>query len=73
MNGALSSIEGLTAIVAPLTGAVVFEAFSGVLPWRFPGAPFVMVAVMLAGAAMLVWSVKPVQAAPEIAPSPARN
>ena len=73
MNGALSSIEGLTAIVAPLTGAAVFEAFSGVLPWRFPGAPFVMVAVMLAGAAMLVWSVKPVQAAPEIAPSPARN
>ncbi|WP_287799294.1 TCR/Tet family MFS transporter [Acidiphilium sp.] len=73
MNGALSSIEGLTAIVAPLTGAAVFEAFSGELPWRFPGAPFVMVAVMLAGAALLVWSVKPIQDAPEIAPSPARN
>ena len=73
MNGALSSIEGLTAIVAPLTGAAVFEAFSGGLPWRFPGAPFVTVAVMLAGAALLVWSVKPVQDAPEIAPSPARN
>lgn len=56
MAGALSSVEGLTAIVAPLTGAAVFELFSRNVPWRFPGAPFVMVAVMLVGAAWLVFS-----------------
>lgn len=59
MNGALSSIEGLTAIAAPLTGAAVFDAFSRHVSWRLPGAPFVMVAAMLSAAAWLVATSRP--------------
>ncbi|MCF3946143.1 MFS transporter [Acidiphilium iwatense] len=62
MNGALSSIEGLTAIVAPLAGAAVFDAFSRDVPWRLPGAPFVMVAAMLVAAAWLVATSQPAKA-----------
>jgi DHA1 family tetracycline resistance protein-like MFS transporter len=57
--GALSSIEGLTAIAAPLTGAFVFDLFSRDVPWRLPGAPFVMVSAMLLGAAWLILTSAP--------------
>lgn len=73
MNGALSSIEGMTAIVAPLTGAFVFEMFSRNVPWHFPGAPFVMVAVMLIGAVWLVWSVPASQPEATSEASPTRS
>lgn len=56
LGGALSSVEGLTAIVAPLTGAAIFDIFTGNVPWRLPGAPFVMVSLMLGLAAWLVIS-----------------
>jgi len=43
MQGLLSSVEGLTAIVAPLAAAGLFYAFtSHVLPVAFPGAPFAL-------------------------------
>ncbi len=56
MNGALSSVEGLTAIIAPLTGAAVFDLFSRAGPLQFPGAPFVLAAILLVGAAGLIAS-----------------
>ncbi len=59
MNGALSSAEGLTAIIAPLTGAAVFDAFSRAVPWHFPGAPFILAALLIAGATVLVASWRP--------------
>jgi DHA1 family tetracycline resistance protein-like MFS transporter len=43
MQGLLSSVEGLTAIVAPLAAAGLFYAFtSHVLQVAFPGAPFAL-------------------------------
>ncbi len=45
MQGLLSAVEGLTAMVAPLTTAGLFFAFtSRWSPVRFPGAPFALAA-----------------------------
>ena len=45
MQGVLSAVEGLTAIVAPLLTAGLFFAFtSHSLPVTFPGAPFALTA-----------------------------
>ncbi len=50
MQGVLTAVEGLTAVVAPLLTAWLFYAFtSPVLPVHFAGAPF----VLAAGAAVL--------------------
>ena len=50
MQGLLSAVEGLTAIVAPLLTAGLFYAFtSHFLPVTFPGAPF----ALAAGSALL--------------------
>lgn len=65
MAGALASIEGLTAIAAPLTGALVFDLFSRDVPWRLPGAPFVMVSAMLVGAGWLILTSVPRMAVPD--------
>jgi len=73
MAGALSSIEGLTAIAAPLTGAFVFDLFSRHTAWRLPGAPFVMVSAMLIGAGWLILTSappKPDTSTPSTPPAP---
>ncbi len=45
MQGLLSAVEGLTAIVAPLLTAVLFYVFTQhLLPVTFPGAPFAFAA-----------------------------
>ncbi len=45
MQGMLSAVEGLTAVVAPLATAGLFYAFTAhVLPVSFPGAPFALAA-----------------------------
>ena len=45
MQGVLSAVEGLTAVIAPLLTAGLFYAFTAhVLPVRFPGAPFAFAA-----------------------------
>jgi DHA1 family tetracycline resistance protein-like MFS transporter len=50
MQGLLSAVEGLTAVVAPLLTAGLFYAFTAhVIPLVFPGAPF----ALAAGAAIL--------------------
>jgi DHA1 family tetracycline resistance protein-like MFS transporter len=54
LNGTLSAMEGLTIIVAPLTGALVFDLFSRPVPWRFPGAPFILTTLLLGFAFWLV-------------------
>jgi MFS transporter, DHA1 family, tetracycline resistance protein len=44
--GALSSVEGLTAIASPLIASSLFSAFAGVGAWlSVPGAPFLAAAV----------------------------
>jgi DHA1 family tetracycline resistance protein-like MFS transporter len=43
LQGALASIQGLTAIVAPLAGSSIFSLFANPdRPIYFPGAPFLM-------------------------------
>ena len=50
MQGILSAVEGLTAMVAPLVTSGLFFVFTtGLLPVTFPGAPF----AVAAGAAVL--------------------
>ena len=45
MQGLLSAVEGMTAVVAPLLTAGLFYAFtSNMLPVSFPGAPFALAA-----------------------------
>ena len=45
MQGLLSAVEGLTAVVAPLLTAGLFYAFTNhLLPVMFPGAPFALAA-----------------------------
>jgi DHA1 family tetracycline resistance protein-like MFS transporter len=61
MQGALSSVQGLTAIVSPLVASSVFALFSGpAAPVLLPGAPFLVsvVAYFLA-----IWAVSGVRPA----------
>jgi MFS transporter, DHA1 family, tetracycline resistance protein len=71
-QGALSSVQGLTAIVSPLIASHVFALFTGAgAPVLLPGAPFV-VSVMAYGLAIwAVWGVRPAPAlvAADAAPS----
>ncbi len=55
LQGALASVQGLTAIVAPLAGSAIFSLFAHPdRPVYFPGAPFLMgtVACLIAVAAI---------------------
>ena len=55
MQGVLTAVEGVTALVAPLLTAGLFYVFtSPVLPVRFAGAPFALAAVATAGAGVLL-------------------
>jgi DHA1 family tetracycline resistance protein-like MFS transporter len=60
-QGALSSVQGLTAIVSPLVASSVFALFSGpAAPVLLPGAPF-LVSVLAYGLA--IWAVSGVRPA----------
>jgi len=55
MQGVLTAVEGLTAVVAPLLTAWLFYAFtSPALPVHFAGAPFVLAAGAAVMAAVLL-------------------
>ena len=55
MQGVLSAVEGLTAIVAPLLTAGLFYAFTqNAFPIRFAGAPFMLAAAAAAVAGLLL-------------------
>ena len=59
MQGILSAVEGLTAVVAPLLAAGLFYAFTThLLPVTFPGAPFAFAALAAGFACVLLsrWS-----------------
>ena len=56
--GALSVVEGLTSITAPLIAAFLFYGFSGEGAWlAFPGAPFLAGSLVYLFAAAAVRSV----------------
>jgi DHA1 family tetracycline resistance protein-like MFS transporter len=63
-QGALSSVQGLTAIVSPLVASHVFALFTGEgAPVLLPGAPF-LVSVLAYG--LVVWAVAGVRPAPAL-------
>jgi MFS transporter, DHA1 family, tetracycline resistance protein len=58
-QGALSSIQGLTAIVAPLIAGIVFAGFTGPDPvFLLPGAPFLVSALAYCAA---LWAISGVR------------
>ena len=62
-QGALSSVQGLTAIVSPLVASWVFSTFTGsAAPVLLPGAPFVVSALAYGLAIWAVSGVQPVAA-----------
>jgi DHA1 family tetracycline resistance protein-like MFS transporter len=63
-QGALSSVQGLTAIVSPLVASHVFALFTGEgAPVLLPGAPF-LVSVLAYG--LVIWAVAGVRPAPAL-------
>lgn len=58
-QGALSSVQGLTAIVSPLVASWVFSTFTGpIAPILLPGAPFVVSALAFGVSIWAVWGVR---------------
>jgi DHA1 family tetracycline resistance protein-like MFS transporter len=63
-QGALSSVQGLTAIVSPLIASWVFSTFTGpAAPILLPGAPFVVSALAYG---LAIWAVAGVRPAPAL-------
>ena len=55
MQAILASVEGLTAVFAPISTAALFYAFTThLLPVTFPGAPFALAAASAALAGVLL-------------------
>jgi MFS transporter, DHA1 family, tetracycline resistance protein len=62
-QGALSSVQGLVAIVSPLIASYVFSMFTGMnAPILLPGAPFVVSVLAYGLAIWAVWGVRPAPA-----------
>jgi len=58
LQGALASLQGLTAIVAPLASGWAFSTFAAPNgPATLPGAPFLMAAMAFVAAFAAVWGV----------------
>ena len=58
LQGANASIQGIANLVAPVIFALLFAWVIGAgRDWNLPGAPFLLAALLLAGAAALAWQV----------------
>jgi MFS transporter, DHA1 family, tetracycline resistance protein len=63
-QGALSSVQGLTAIVSPLVASWVFSSFTGAeAPILLPGAPFVVSALAYG---LAIWAISGLRPAPAL-------
>jgi DHA1 family tetracycline resistance protein-like MFS transporter len=63
-QGALSSVQGLTAIVSPLIASWVFSSFTGpAAPVLLPGAPFIVSALAYG---VVIWAVAGVRPPPAL-------
>ncbi len=56
--GALSAVEGATAVVSPILIATVFGIAVTANTWTLPGAPFLLAAVFYVVSAAAVWTVR---------------
>ncbi len=58
LQGANSSLMGITGLIGPGLFTFVFASFNGARrDWHLPGAPFLLAALLLAGAMILAWRV----------------
>ncbi|HKN01850.1 MAG TPA: TCR/Tet family MFS transporter [Candidatus Binataceae bacterium] len=58
LQGALSSLRGIAFMIGPLLFTNTFAAFIGSeRDWHIPGAPYLLAALMLAAATLIVWRV----------------
>ncbi len=73
LQGALSSLRGIAFMIGPLLFTTVFASFIGAnRDWHLPGAPYLLAALLLAGAMCVAWQVtRPRLSAPEPALTPA--
>jgi DHA1 family tetracycline resistance protein-like MFS transporter len=69
LQGALSSVNGITGIIGPGLFSLTFASAIGPLKsWRLPGAPFLVAAALLATAAGLAFRITRPAVAPASAP-----
>jgi DHA1 family tetracycline resistance protein-like MFS transporter len=59
LSGANSSVMGITGMIGPGLFTVTFATFisTSFLPWRLPGAPFLLAAFLMLIAVSIAWSV----------------
>jgi len=58
LQGALSSLRGIAFMIGPLVFTNVFASFIGAnRDWHLPGAPYLLAALMIAGAMLMAWQV----------------
>jgi DHA1 family tetracycline resistance protein-like MFS transporter len=58
LQGANNSIMGVASLIGPGLFTLTFSYFIGAgSTWHLPGAPFLLAAMLLAGAAVLAWHV----------------
>lgn len=58
LQGANSSLRGISGMIGPGIFTLIFAAFIGARSdWHLPGAPFYLAALLLAGACVLAWRV----------------
>ncbi len=58
LQGANSSLMGITGLIGPGLFTLTFASFIGAhRDWRLPGAPFLLAALLMAGAMVLAWRV----------------
>lgn len=70
-QGALASVQGLTAIVSPLVASAVFAMFTGPqAPILLPGAPFLVSSAVYA---LAIWAVLGVRPLPRLVESEAKT
>ena len=58
LQGALSSLRGIAFMIGPVLFTSVFASFIGAnREWHLPGAPYLLAAMLLAGAMYVAWRV----------------
>src|SRR5690606_23318076 len=68
VQGALMSLVSVAGILAPVSFASVFGLFIGPrAPVHFPGAPWLLAALLLAAAVLIAWRHAPRERPPEAA------
>jgi DHA1 family tetracycline resistance protein-like MFS transporter len=58
VQGVIAALSSVAAVVAPLLLTGVFEAATDGTGAYFPGAPFLLAGVMVAGIVPLVWRMR---------------